>query len=159
MEYFNSDTVTFTDHIHAQVSEANKMLGLIRRTISGSKLLLPTLISLYVTLVRSHLEYLSEIWSRKSVKTIKRIDGVQRRATRVMLPDFSYNERLKRLNLLPLVYRREFKDLSTFYQLKCGHFNSSLNSNFQFCSDERLRSHSGNKLKIKRVRTELFKGT
>jgi len=75
-----------------------------------------------------------------------------------MLPDVSYNERLKRLNLLPLVYRREVKDLSIFYKLKCGHFNSSFNPYFQFCSDERLRSHSGNKLKINRVRTELFKG-
>ena len=76
-----------------------------------------------------------------------------------MLPDFSYNERLKRLNLLPLVYRREVKDLTTFYKLKCGHFNFSINSYFQFCSDKRLRSHSSNKLKINRVRTELFKGT
>ena len=70
------------------------MLGFIRRTISGSKLLLPTLISLYMTLVRSHLEYASEIWRPKSVTMIKRIEGVQRRATRLMLPDFSYNERL-----------------------------------------------------------------
>ena len=76
-----------------------------------------------------------------------------------MLPDFSYNERLKRLNLLPLVYCREVKDLSTFYKLKCGHLNSSFNSYFQFCSDERLRSYASNKLKINRVRTELFKGT
>ena len=149
----------FSDHIHAQVNKANKMLGFIRRTISGSKILLPTLRSLYVTLVRSHLEYASEIWSPKSVTVIKRIEGVQRRATRLMLPDFCYNERLKRLNLLPLVYRREVKDLSTFYKLKYGHFNSSFDSYFQFCSDERLRSHSSNKLKINRVRTELFKGT
>ena len=76
-----------------------------------------------------------------------------------MLPDFSYNERLKHLNLLPLVYRREVKDLSTFYKLKYGHCNSSFDSYFQFCSDERLRSHSSNKLKINRVKMELFKGT
>ena len=82
---------------------------------------------------------------------IKRIEGVQRRATRLMLPEFSYNECLKRLNLLPLVYRREVKDISTFYQLKCGHFSSSFNSYFQFCSDVRLRSHSSNKLRINRV--------
>ena len=37
-----------------------------------------------------------------------------------MLANFSYNERLKRLSLLPLVYRREVKDLSTFYKLKCS---------------------------------------
>ena len=41
-----SDTASFSDHIHAQVNKANKMLGFIRRTISGSKILLPTLRSL-----------------------------------------------------------------------------------------------------------------
>ena len=93
-------------------------------------------------------------WSRespKSVTMIKRIEGLQRRATKLMLPNRSYNERLKRLALLPLVYRREVKDLSTFYKLKSGNFNCSFNSYFQFCSDERLRSHTSNKLKINRV--------
>ena len=141
------------------MNKADKMLGFIRRTISGSKILLPTLRSLFVTLIRSHLEYASEICSPKSVAMIKRIEGVQRRATRLMLPDFSYNERLKRLNVLPLVYLREVGDLSTFYKLKCGHISSSFNSCFQFCSDERLRSYASNKRKVNRVRMELFKGT
>jgi len=84
-----SGTASFSDHMHAQVNKVNKMLGFIRRTISGSKILLPTLSSLYVSLVRSHLEYASEIWSPNSVTMIKRIEGVQRRAIRLMLPDFS----------------------------------------------------------------------
>jgi len=154
-----SDTASFSDHIHAQVNKVNKMLGFIRRTISGNKILSPTLRSLYVTLVRSHLEYVSEIWSPKSVTMITRIEGVRRRATRLMLPEFSYNERLKRLSLLPLVYCREVRHLSTFYNLRSESFNSSFNSYFQFCSDERLRSHASDKLKINRVRTELLKGT
>ena len=60
------------------------------------------------------------------------------------------NEHLKRLNLLPVIYCREVKDLSTFYKLMCRqlHVNSSFIFYFQFCSDERLRSHTGNKLKI-----------
>ena len=102
------------------------------RTISVSKILSPPLRSFYVTLVHSHLKYASEIWSPKSVTSIKRIEGVQRHATRLMLPHFRYNECLKRLNLLQLVYPREVKDLSTFHK---QHFNSSLNSYFQFCSD------------------------
>jgi len=105
------------------------------------------------------LEYASEIWSAKSVTMIKRIEGVQRRATRQMLPNLSYNERLKRLDLLPLVYHGEVKDLSTFCILKSGNCNCSFNSYFEFCSDERLRSHASNKLKINIVRTEPFKGT
>ena len=79
-----SDTAIFSDHINAQVNKANKMLGFIRRTISGSKILLPSLRSLYVTLVRSQLEYAFETWSPKSVTMIKRIEGVQRRVTRLL---------------------------------------------------------------------------
>ena len=50
------------------------MLGFIRRTISGNKISSPTLRSLFVTLVRSHLKYASEIWSLNSVTMIKRIE-------------------------------------------------------------------------------------
>ena len=34
-----SDKASFSDHIHAQVNMANKMLGFIRHTVSGSKIL------------------------------------------------------------------------------------------------------------------------
>ena len=96
------DTASFSDHIYAHVNKANKMLGFIRRTISWSKIVLPTLRSpFYATLVRSHVENASEIWSPKSVTMLKRTERVQRRATWLMLPNFSYNERLKRLSLLP----------------------------------------------------------
>lgn len=149
----------FSEHIFAQVNKANKMLGFIRRTISRSDQLLPTLRSLYVALVRSHLDYASEIWSPKSVTLIKLIEGVQRRATRILLPELSYNERLEQLDLLPLVYHREVKDFTTFYKFKCGYYNCAFDSYFEFCSDKRLRSYSSNKLKLNLVRTELFKGT
>ena len=80
-------------------------------------------------------------------------------ATRVLLPKLSYNEWLEQLDLLPLVYRREVRDLVTFYKLKYGHYNCSFDFNFQFCSDKRLRSFSNNKLRLNLVKTKLFKGT
>ena len=88
-----------------------------------------------------------------------KLGGVQRGATRVLLPKLSYNEWLERLDLLLLVYRREVRDLVTFYKLKYGHYNCSFNFNFQFCSDKRLRSFSSNKLRLNLVKTKLFKGT
>ena len=94
-----------------------------------------------------------------SVTLIKLIEGVQWRATRLLLPKLNYNERLQQLNLLPLVYQREVKDITTFYKVKCGYYNYSVERYFEFCSDKRLRSYSSNKLKINKVRTELFKGT
>ena len=75
------------------------------------------------------------------------------------LINLTYSERLQQLNLLPLVYQREVKDITTFYKLKCGYYNYSAERYFEFCSDKRLRSYSSNKLKINKVRTELFKGT
>ena len=150
----------FNEHIYAQVNKANRMLGFIRRTLSSRcDQFLPTFRSLYLALVRSHLEYASEIWSPKSVTLIKLIEGVQRRATRLLLPNLTYNDRLQQLNLLPLVYRREVKDITTFFKLKCGLYNYPVESYFESCSDKRLRSYTSNKLKINKVRTELFKGT
>ena len=150
----------FNEHTYAQVNKANTILGFNRRTLSSRSFqFLPTFRSLYVALVRSHLEYASEIWSPKSVSLIKLIEGVQRRATRLLIPNLTYNERLQQLNLLPLVYRREVKDITTFYKLKSGYYNYSVGRYFNFCSDKRLRSYSSNKLKINNVRTELFKGT
>src|SRR6056300_1248424 len=87
------------------------------------------------------------------------IENVQRRATRLILPGLNYNERLNKLNLLPLVYQREMKDLTTFYKLKSGYYNVPVDQYFKFCSDKRLRSYSNNKLKINTVKTELFKAT
>ena len=135
------------------------MLGFIRRTISISERYYPTLRSLYTALERSYLDYASEIWSPRSIFMIKLVGGVQRRETRVLLPEVSYNERLERLDLLPLVYQREVRDLVIFYKLKCGHYNCSFDSYFQFCSDKRLGSFSSNNLRLNLVKTELFKGT
>ena len=88
------------------------------------------------------------------------IEGVQRRVTRLLLPNLTYNERLQQLNLLPLVYQREVKDITTFFKLKWGYYNYSVERYFEFCSDKNiLSSYSSNKLKINKVRTELFKGT
>ena len=55
------------------------MLGFIRRTLYGSKSPLPTYKFLYTALVRSHLEYASEIWNPKSPSLVKLIDDVERR--------------------------------------------------------------------------------
>ena len=124
------------------------MLGFIRRTISISEHYLPTLRSLYTAFVCFCLDYASEIWSPRSIFMIKLVEGVQRRETRVLLPELSYNERLERLGLLPLVYQREVRDLVIFYKLKCGHYNCSFDSYFQFCSDKGLGSFSSNKLTV-----------
>ena len=117
----------FHEHIYSVVSRANKMLGFIRHTITRDERLLPTLKTLYVALVRSNLECASEVWSPTSTTLIKLIEGVQRRATGLLLSDLPYCERLQRLNLLPPVYRKEIKDLTTLHKIKLGNTTATFN--------------------------------
>ena len=84
-----------------------------------------TLLTLYKSLVRPQLEYTSQVWSPYTKRKIMAIERVQRRATKFILKcDFSitYHERLVKLGLLPLKFRREVSDLC-FFQIKClyGH--------------------------------------
>lgn len=72
-----SSNAKFNEHKYTQVSKANRMLGIIRRTIFTEKRLLPTMRSLYITLLRSHLEYASEVWRPKLITLIKLIENIQ----------------------------------------------------------------------------------
>ena len=67
-----------------------------------------TIILLYKSLVRPHLEYCYQIWSPYYKKDIKLIEGVQRRATKLVtgMQELNYNDGLKRLGLQRLEGRR-----------------------------------------------------
>ena len=92
------------------------MLNLLNRTcrdltdIKAKKLL-------YITWVRSRLEYASVVWSPYTKINIVKLGQIQRRATRLIIGrDFSEHECLEKLNLLPLQYRREVNDLLFFFK-------------------------------------------
>ena len=75
---------------------------------------------LYIARVRSRLEYAtpSVVWSPYTKRNINNLKQVHRRATKFIVGrDYSEYERLTKLNLLPLKYRREINDLLSF--LKC----------------------------------------
>jgi len=79
--------------------KANRMLGMIKRNfVDRSK---ETIIPLYKSLVRPHLEHCYQIWSLYCKKDIKLIEGVQRRATKLVagMQELNYNERLKKLGI------------------------------------------------------------
>ena len=99
--------LTWDQQVLVVVYKANKMLGLLRRT---RPLLTNTKVrrSLYLSLVKCHLDYATQIWSPALTSLNIKIENVQRRATRWILKqrkgEQSYKERLVTLKLLPLCY-------------------------------------------------------
>ena len=63
--------------------------------------------TLYVSLVRPHLEYASQIWSPHLIGNIQALEKVQRHATKLVpeLKHLDYGDRLSALNLPSLLYR------------------------------------------------------
>ena len=103
--------LSFRDHINSKVNLANRNLGIIFRTLSF--LDEETFLHLYKSLVRPHVEYSTPNWSPYYKKDRIMIENLQRRATKLVTPlkNYSYPERLKKLGLPTLEYRRERADL------------------------------------------------
>ena len=102
------------------MSPANKVLGMIKRSFSVRNK--DVILQLYKSLVRPHLEYSVQAWRPHFQKDIDLIEGVQRRATKLILDlkDKSYEERLRCLNLTTLDTRRLRGDLIEVFTMFKG---------------------------------------
>ena len=103
--------LTFDEHIATKIKKANQMMGLIRRTFSfldGD-----TFKKLYTSFVRPHIEYANPVWCPHLRKHIKMLENVQIRATKLVdgMKHMDYTERLQKLDLPTLQYRRERGDM------------------------------------------------
>ena len=116
----------FTDHINEKINKAYGILGLIKRNFKyiSEK----CFVTLYKTMVRSHLEYAQGVWSPHLVGHIKNIEKVQMRATKFItrIKDLSYIERLKELKLPTLKYRRLRGDMIELYKMITGIYNKDV---------------------------------
>ena len=106
----------FDKHTGAQVNKANKVLGLLRRsfeTLEGE-----TIVWLFKALVRPHLEYCNAVTYTVYEKYAKLLESVQRRATKMVLEmkNGDYTNRLKKLALPSLSYRRKRGDMIEVYK-------------------------------------------
>ena len=92
------------------------MLGFLRRSsveINNVKVRR----TLYMTIVRSVLGYATQVWSPQSIESIKRIERVQRRATKLPYAcTETYEDRLSSLELLPISYWHEYLNLTFFFK-------------------------------------------
>ena len=85
-------------------------------------------------MVRSHFDYAMVIWNPHTVKYIESIEGVQRRATKMVpeIKNLSYPERLKHLKLPAmalLAYRRARGDMIEVYKIIHEIYDSKTTGN------------------------------
>jgi hypothetical protein len=121
----------FDEHISNKVNKANAMVGLIRR--SFSYLDGDLFKKLFTSFVRPHLEYAQAVWHPHSLKQKRIIENVQIRATKLVdgLKDLSYEERLRKLNLPTLEFRRERGDMIEVYNHIHRYDRNVISSNFR----------------------------
>ena len=133
------------------------MLGLIR--IAFACLNKTMFLNLYKALVRPLLEYCVQVWSPHLKKHIRLIEGVQRRATKLVpeLKNLPYAERLVKLELTTLEARRVRGDMIETYKIITG--KESINPDKFFKMDPRPRRANFHTKKIytKRYRLNIRK--
>ena len=137
--------LSFDVHINYIVNKANRILAIIRKSFEYMDL--PTFSYLYKGLVRPQLEYATPVWSPHLMRQIEAIENVQIRATKMVpgLSNLTYPERLRKLDIPTLSYRRLRGDMITMFKLNCkpitGAYDSSLPTLFAHFPKE-LRGHN-----------------
>ena len=94
-------------HINNVYKQCSRLSGWILRTFISRDSL--TLLTLFKCIVLSRLDYGSQLWSPHQIKSINRIEQVQRSFTRFItgMRPLSYDERLKSLHLYSVQRRFE----------------------------------------------------
>ena len=131
--------------------KAQKILGYIKRQFKTRKK--ETILTLYNSLVRPHLEYAVQFWAPSQRKDIERLEGVQARATKLIpsIRHLGYHRRLDRLNLFSLEKRRLRGQLIETFKILKGIDNVDSQNLFSLNSNH-TRSN-GWKLELKRFNT------
>ena len=143
------ERLDFEEHISIKVKKANSTFAIIRRSFNF--LNEETFLPLYKSLVRTHLEYANTVWAPYKLKDIEKLENVQRRATK-QIPGFNnltYPERLKRLKLPTLAFRRIRGDMIEAYKFIHGIYDKNTKNIIKMwdsCTDR--HSKRKNRLKI-----------
>ena len=133
------NALSFDEHIQKIVSKANKLAGLIRSFVFLDEEIFKRL---FKAIVRPHLEYCHAVWNPHKLKHIDALENVQRRATRFVpsLKGLSYVDRLKKLNLPTLVYRRARGDMIETFKI-FNKYDSTVVPHLH-CNTSNTRGHA-----------------
>ena len=115
-----TESLTPDRHINKITGEAMNLLRRVRMAFSYLDTeMMKKLIS---SMIRPRLEYAETVWSPHKKKNIRKVERVQRAATKMVpeLRELSYEERLRKLGLLTLESRRERGDLISVYKMVNG---------------------------------------
>ena len=149
------ENLSFENHINNIVSKANQMMGIISRNFKylEKEVFLP----LYTAMVRSRIEYGQAIWSPHLKKHIRKLEAVQRRATKKIpsLKHLEYPDRLKALNLPTLSFRRLRGDMIEVYKIAHNIYDESTSIKLPFNRSNR-RGHDRSIFQI-RANTDIKK--
>ena len=134
--------LNFEDHIDYAIKKASSKKAQILRnfTYRSKKVLVP----LFKTLVRPIIEYANCVWDSSLRTQINLIEAVQRKFTKHILKvkRLPYTDRLKKLELPSLEYRRFRGDLIQVYKLAHELYDrESTRSLLKFEPNPRLRGH------------------
>ena len=136
--------LTWQDHCDKVANKMARNTGVLNRI----KKLVPTtsLLTIYNSLIFSHLSYGLEVWGGTSAKNFKRITGIQKKAIRIINKShwLAHTEpRMKKLEILKVNDQHQFQCLSLMYNMIKGvspdvfNFKQNLNTNLR---DRVLRS-------------------
>ena len=139
--------ISWNEHVRNIVSKAKKMLGFLRRHCSNSP---PYEIqrTLYVSLVRSHLTYASQVWAPTllgSLNLMRTLEAVQRPATSYILHglELDYKQRLLKLSLFPVLYFLEYLDLLLLFRCIKGEIHLDISDTIHFFRSSTRRGSTG----------------
>ena len=104
-------------HCKEKINTAYSYLGIIERNVIY--LDEDAFVMLYKSLIRSHLEYANSVWNPHRLGLIKDLEKVQMRATKLVIAikNLTYKDRLKKLKLPTLKYRRIRGDMIEVYKI------------------------------------------
>ena len=153
-----SNDLKWNEHVTYIVKKSSKrlyMLRLLKRGRADSK----TLLTVYVTCVRSTLEYCAQVWHYSIPEYLsKDIERIQSRALKIINPTLSYSDALAVFDIPTLATRREYL-CSSIFNKNVLLQSSPLSNLIQIENSLTYDLRTSNKLAIMKCRTARFRNS